>query len=236
MRTVASAVKTFKIDNMSTLIHIASREIGITEIPGPRHNQRIVDYAKEAGFTYVNDDETPWCSFFMNWVAQKAKLEASGLGNARSWLNVGVPVVNPEPGDIVVFWRESPNSYKGHVGIFMGYSQDHTRIYTLGGNQSNQVGETAYASSQLLGFRRLRPLKKKTLSAKVLKRGDTGIEVVALQDALKLCGCQPGTSDGIFGPKTEAALKIFQSTVGVAINGVFNSDTRKKMNNQLSKI
>ncbi|WP_298900987.1 TIGR02594 family protein [uncultured Psychroserpens sp.] len=221
---------------MSSLIHIASREIGTREIPGPQHNQKIVNYAKEAGFSYVNDDETPWCSFFMNWVAKKAKVESSDLGNARSWLNVGIPVVNPEPGDVVIFWRESPESYKGHVGVFMGYSQDHTRIYTLGGNQNNQVGETAYASSQLLGFRRLRPLKNKKISTKVLRRGDTGIEVVELQDALKLCGCQPGTSDGIFGPKTEAALKIFQSTVGVAINGVFNKATQKEMIKQLSKI
>lgn len=222
---------------MGTLIHIASREIGTREIVGSQHNPRIVNYAKEAGFTYVNDDETPWCSFFMNWVAQKAQLESTGKGNARSWLNVGIPVVNPEPGDVVIFWRESPNSYKGHVGVFMGYSQDHSRIYTLGGNQNNQVGETAYSTSQLLGFRRLRPVKKKALSTKVLRRGDTGVEVVDLQDALKLCGFQPGTSDGDFGPKTEAALRLFQSTKShIAIDGVFNRATRKEMAKQLSKL
>jgi len=222
---------------MGTLIHIASREIGTKEIAGAQHNPRIVNYAKEAGFTYVNDDETPWCSFFMNWVAKKAELESTGKGNARSWLNVGIPVVNPEPGDVVIFWRESPNSYKGHVGVFMGYSQDHSRIYTLGGNQNNQVGETAYSTSQLLGFRRLRPIKKKTLSRKVLRRGDKGVEVVDLQDALKLCGFQPGTSDGDFGPKTEAALRLFQSTKShIPIDGVFNSITRKEMVKQLSKL
>ncbi len=222
---------------MNALINIAFVEKGTKEIVGPQHNPRVVNYAKESGFSYVNDDETPWCSFFMNWIAKKAKLESSGKANARSWLNVGIPVTNPEPGDVVVFWRESPNSYKGHVGVFMGYSQDQSRIYTLGGNQANQVGETAYASNQLLGFRRLRPIKKKTMSTKVLKRGDKGKEVVELQDALKLCGYSPGTSDGDFGPKTEGALKLFQSTIaGIAIDGVFNSATRREMLKQLSKI
>lgn len=222
---------------MSTLINFAAREIGTKEIPGSRHNTKIVNYAKEAGFTYINDDETPWCSFFMNWVAKKAKLETTNKANARSWLNVGLPVVNPEPGDVVIFWRESPNSYKGHVGLFTGYSQDQSRIYTLGGNQNDQVSLTAYSASQLLGFRRLRPIVRKTLSTKVLKRGSKGREVIELQNALKLCGFQPGTSDGDFGPKTEAALKLFQSSVGnIAINGVFNRETREEMISQLSTI
>ncbi len=221
---------------MSTLIEVASKEIGTKEIPGSGHNQRVVNYAKESGFNYINDDETPWCSFFMNWVAKKAGMESSGLGNARSWLNVGITVVNPEPGDVVIFWRESPNSHKGHVGVFMGYSQDQSRIYTLGGNQNNQVGETAYSKSQLLGFRRLRPAKKRQLSTAVLKRGSYGQDVVELQNALKLCGYSAGTSDGDFGPKTEAALKLFQSTKNLTIDGVFGSNTRAELVKQLSKL
>ncbi|WP_452603105.1 C40 family peptidase [Pontimicrobium sp. MEBiC06410] len=221
---------------MNTLIQIASKEIGTKEIPGSKHNQRVVNYAKESGFNYINDDETPWCSFFMNWVAKKAGMETSGLGNARSWLNVGISVVNPEPGDVVIFWRESPNSHKGHVGVFMGYSQDQSRIYTLGGNQNNQVGETAYPKSQLLGFRRLRPAKKGTLSTAVLKKGSHGKDVVELQNALKLCGFNAGTSDGDFGPKTEAALKLFQSTKKLKIDGVFGSATRAELIKQLSKL
>ncbi|CAM1340440.1 C40 family peptidase [Tenacibaculum amylolyticum] len=222
---------------MNRLIRIASREIGTTEIPGPQHNPRIVAYAKEAGFDFINDDETPWCSVFMNWVAQKAQLESTKLANARSWLNVGIIVTTPEPGDIVIFWRESPQSYQGHVGIFMGYSQDQSRIYTLGGNQSNQVSQTALSASQLLGFRRLRPVKKTKLSTKVLRKGSTGQDVVNLQDALKLCGFQPGTSDGIFGPKTEGALKLFQSTYpSLTINGIFDRATRRVLITQLAKL
>ncbi|MEM8762389.1 MAG: TIGR02594 family protein [Bacteroidota bacterium] len=222
---------------MSALINIASRELGIKEIPGPRHNDRIVKYAKEAGFSAIKDDETPWCSIFMNWVAMKANLETTNKANARSWLNVGIPVSKPELGDIVIFWRDDPNSFKGHVGIFLGYSQDHSRIYTLGGNQDNQVSESAYKANQLLGFRRLRPTKKITLPTKILRRGNTGHQVEMLQDALKLCGYEPGTSDGIFGPKTEAALRTFQSTNNdLTISGIFDVATRKALSQRLSKI
>ncbi len=213
------------------------KEIGTTEVPGPQHNARILNYAKEAGFNQIKDDETPWCSVFLNWVALKAGLETTNQANARSWLNVGIPVVNPEPGDIVIFWREDPNSYKGHVGIFMGYSQDKARIYTLGGNQSNMVSQSAYLANNLLGFRRLRPIKKFTFSNNMLKKGDYGNEVIRLQDTLKLFGFNPGTSDGIFGPKTEASLKMYQTSYShLTINGKFDRATRKEMVKQLATI
>ncbi len=167
----------------------------------------------------------------------KTFLETTKKANARSWLHVGVSVVDPEPGDVVIFWRESPNSYKGHVGIFMGYSQDKTRIYTLGGNQGNMVSQSAYSASQLLGFRRLRPTKKVSFSNTTVKNGDFGRNVVKLQDALKLLGFKPGTSDGVFGPKTEAALRLYQSShLHLKVNGKFDSATRKEMTAQLTHL
>ena len=145
----------------------------------------------------------------MNWLASEPQVETTGKANARSWLNVGISLSNPEPEDVVIFWRESPSSFKGHVGIFMGYSKDHTRIYTLRANQSNQVSISAYAANSLLGLRRLRPTKKLVLTTKVLKIGASDKDVETLQDALKLCEFGPGTSDGIFGPKTEVHSNFF---------------------------
>ena len=214
---------------MSNLITIASAEIGTKEISGSTHNKKIINYAREAGFTNIKDDETPWCSVFMNWVAKKAGLETTQMATARSWLNVGIPITVPEPGDIVIFWRENMLSYKGHVGIFMGYSHSGDRIYCLGGNQSNMVSITAYSAAQLLGFRRLRS-SSATLPKANLKEGNTGREVIELQDSLKQLGFNCGTSDGIFGPKTREALQQFQSTIdGLEINGISNAKTRKAL-------
>ena len=215
---------------MQNLLSIAAAEIGVKEITGKNANKQILNYAKECGFKDYVSDETAWCSLFVNWVAHKAGMKRSNSLAARSWLNAGMPVENPEPGDIVIFWREKIESWQGHVGIFVGFSSDGSRIYSLGGNQGNQVSITAYPRNQLLGFRRLLSADKVIFKNKVLKIGSTGEEVIKLQDSLKQLGFNCGTSDGRFGPLTEKALKEFQSTnKEVAITGIFEKTTREFM-------
>lgn len=213
---------------MKNLLSVAINEIGVKEIKGTRHSKRILDYAKESGFAWVSEDETPWCSIYLNWVTKKAGLKRSHLASARSWLNVGRAVLNPEPGDVVVYYRESISSWKGHVGIFMGFSADGTRIYTLGGNQLDAVSISAYSSDKLLGFRRLTASSKPGMPKPILKRGSKGAEVVKLQNILKSFDYQVGTSDGDFGPKTENALILLQSTeFSRETNGIYDDDTKE---------
>jgi len=208
------------------LFKIAAAEIGQAEVPGEVDNPRIVKYATESGIGWVTDDETPWCSTFMNWIAFEAGVERTDRANARSWLTVGRKVEPPEPGDVVIFWREAVESHKGHVGLFVGYSADGSRVYVLGGNQGNQVGITAYDATRVLGFRRLRPPSNR-IPDPTLRRGDRGEKVVRLQDALKLVDFEPGTSDGDFGGRTETAIKALQATSDTAeINGVYDVATR----------
>lgn len=223
---------------MERILRVATDELGVREITGSAHNPRIVNYAQEAGITWINDDETPWCSVFMNWVATKAKFQRSNSAAARSWLNTGFEITDPEPGDIVIYWRESPSSEKGHVGIFMGYSKDQSRIYTLGGNQNNAVSLSAYETNRLLGFRRLRKIIPLRLSTDVLERGDKGPKVVKLQDALKMAGFNCGTSDGDFGPKTEAAVNELQTHSGglLIVNGIFDRETRLFLKDLISAL
>ena len=221
---------------MSKLLEIALSQIGTKEVAGDEHNATIVNYAKEAGFKWVNDDETAWCSIFMNWCAQKADLHGSKEVSARSWLTTGNLVITPEPGDVVVYWREDIGSWKGHVGLFMGFDQSGNCIYTLGGNQGNQVSITEYPSSQLLGFRRLQPLKKAEIPSPTLRRGNLGERVKQLQDALKLTGFRVGTTDGIFGIKTEEAVKVLQTTEQLTVDGVYGTQTANKLEELLKKL
>ena len=215
---------------MQNLLSIAAAEIGVKEIAGKNANKQILNYAKECGFQDYVSDETAWCSLFINWVAHRAGMKRSNSLAARSWLNVGMMIENPEPGDIVVFWRGKIESWQGHVGVFVGFSSDGTRIYSLSGNQGNQVSITAYPRNQLLGFRRLLPADKVIFKKKILKINSAGEEVVKLQESLKQLGFNCGTSDGRFGPKTERALKEFQSTnAGIAITGIFEKTTREFM-------
>jgi len=140
---------------MKTLLQIALSQYGVTEIRGLPHNPIILNYFKDIGHQWVKDDETAWCSAFANWVALKARKRGSGKLNARSWLKVGKSITKPKLGDVVVLWRESKTSWKGHVGFFIGYSEDRKHLYIMGGNQNNQVNIKAYPAYRLLGFRRV---------------------------------------------------------------------------------
>lgn len=136
------------------IIDIALGEYGETEIPGKGDNPRILEYFDHSGFDGKQlKDETSWCSAFVNWVACKARVQASGALTARSWLQVGKETTTPEKGDVVVFWRESPESWKGHVGFFIRETDKH--IYVLGGNQGNSVCIKPYLKERVLGYRTL---------------------------------------------------------------------------------
>jgi peptidoglycan hydrolase-like protein with peptidoglycan-binding domain len=62
-----------------------------------------------------------------------------------------------------------------------------------------------------------------------LALGSTGPAVKKLQEALVALGVNPGKVDGIFGPKTEAAVKRFQKKVGGVPDGIVGPKTRQAM-------
>lgn len=213
---------------MQSLIKIAAGEIGVKEIPGEKNEKRIIDYAKEAGFNNITDDETPWCSIFVNWCCMKAGLQRSNRTNARSWLTVGIPTDKPEPGDIIVFWRDKPSSWKGHVGIFLGFSKNKDLVFTLGGNQRNTVSIQGYDTSKVLGYRRLtsQNMPKIPKSNPNLKRGSRNDQVTLLQTILHELGYNCGSIDGVFGKKTEAKLIEFQKDGGKKETGIYDAETK----------
>ena len=138
---------------MNNVINIALSEYGVKEVPGEKDNPRILQYFEEIGHSWVKDEQTAWCSAFVNWVMKKANKRISGKLNARSWLKVGVETVLPDKGDVVVLWREDPKSWKGHVAFFIRQSKDH--VYLLGGNQSNAVSIVKYPKSRVLSYRKI---------------------------------------------------------------------------------
>jgi len=127
--------------------------LGLKEIPGAKHNPQILEFFKAIGHKWVQDDETAWCAAFANYCCKETVGKHTGKLNARSFLTFGEEVQNPEIGDIVVFWRGSPDSWKGHVAFYVHSDDDY--IYVLGGNQGNAVRVSMYAKDRLLSYRRV---------------------------------------------------------------------------------
>ena len=130
---------------------------GLKEVVGKDNNPDIVKMFTEIGFDWVQDDEISWCSAAINYFCKKLGYERSGALDARSWLKMPIIVLKPSIGDIVVLWRESTDSWKGHVGLFI--TQDIDNVYILGGNQSNSINITAYPRERVLGYRQVHKLQ-----------------------------------------------------------------------------
>lgn len=134
-------------------VEVAFRELlaGVAEIPGSDSNPRINEYLALVG--QGPNDETPWCSAFVNFCFREAGIPGTGKPNARSWFFWGTPTAAPKPGDVVVFWRDHRDSWQGHVAFWLGDTG--STVVALGGNQGDRVSVSAYSKERVLGYRRV---------------------------------------------------------------------------------
>jgi uncharacterized protein (TIGR02594 family) len=128
---------------------IAQAEVGEKEFPGNADNPRIVEYLSSTTLKAPsrNNDETAWCSAFVNWCLERAGYEGTDSAWAKSWLQWGRPATVPAEGCIVVLTR--PDG--GHVGFYVAETEQ--GIAVLGGNQNDQVCVSSYPKDRLLGMR-----------------------------------------------------------------------------------
>ncbi len=68
-----------------------------------------------------------------------------------------------------------------------------------------------------------------TADAEVLKNGSKGALVKTVQTKLKNWGYYTGTVDGVYGPKTVAAVKYFQKKNGLTQDGIVGAKTAAAM-------
>lgn len=133
---------------------LAFTQLGVKE---HKNNRRIYEYLSVLGFK--EDVSIPWCTSFIAWVLKGSGMDYYSQGMARAWGSYGQDI-NPvmrRLGDLVVLWRDDPSSSKGHLGFLIG-EDDNRGVYILGGNQSNMVTISPYASDRVLGIRR--PVRK----------------------------------------------------------------------------
>ena len=103
-------------------LQIAREELGQAEIPGPKSNPRIVEYLKSTDLGPPDDqqDETPWCSAFVNWCIKQAGLKGTNSAAAASWRHWGVELEDGRLGCVVVMTRPGGN----HVGFYEGENDE----------------------------------------------------------------------------------------------------------------
>ena len=130
-------------------LSLAAKQIGMNE-----NTQRdaLKDYLATGGAN-LDPATTAWCAAFVNSTLQQTGGQGTGSNMARSFLDWGQSVDQPQPGDVAVFSRGDQNGPYGHVGFFQGYDEN-GNILVLGGNQGDAVSVSPYSPDRLLGFRR----------------------------------------------------------------------------------
>lgn len=205
------------------------RHLGVKEMPGPRHNPLIVQWGRDAGIEWWNNDDDAWCAVAVNGALVNCGYPSTRSALARSFTRYGTRLAEPVTGAIVVFPRGT-NPLFGHVGVVEVIHANGT-MTVLNGNVGNEMrrsvfrvasvvpdgirwppGATPPKGAQLAG-------RETPLGARVLKLGSRGSDVTLLQRHLGLLGYDL-VPDGAFGPKTEAAVKQFEARRGLNADGV----------------
>ncbi|MEB4590528.1 TIGR02594 family protein [Candidatus Thiothrix sp. Deng01] len=139
---------TYTSGTQSGFLNTASQWIGKDE---DADRKELAAFIQRAGIT-INPGNTAWCAAFVNAVLYANGIKGTGEVNARSFLQWGTATNKPQPGDVVVLWRGSRESWQGHVGFFKGFDSN-GNVLVLGGNQDDKVSMEPYSPDRVLGFR-----------------------------------------------------------------------------------
>ncbi|MDP3124593.1 MAG: TIGR02594 family protein [Thiobacillus sp.] len=139
----------------------ARKHIGTKEIPGAKHEPKILGWWKAIKRGGIKTDEVPWCAAFVGGCLEAVGIISSRFESAKSYMTWGLPLKYPVPGCIAVFSRAGG----GHVG-FVVAGDGNGRLLILGGNQNNQVSIAPFDETRVIGYRwpRAVPIVNSTLS------------------------------------------------------------------------
>lgn len=110
-------------------------KIGEREIAGPKHNNWIAGGWARLGARWFNDDETPWCGFFVADCLNAAGLPfPKEFPRAKSYAQFGTPC----PAQLGAIGVKSRTG-GGHVFFIVGETPDKRNFKALEGNANNMV-------------------------------------------------------------------------------------------------
>lgn len=194
--------------------------------PDPRRRKdRFLSYCRDMGVDHPTASAV--CGgVFVSWVCKRLN-RPCGTDDLRSWEHVGVSVKRPHPGDIVLLGSRDAAEVLERVGFFLEFSHDGTIGYCLGGRADGEVGVDVFEREQIIGFRRVKMEEDREIPQRHLKLGSVGSEVVKLQRLLTRWREPVMDPSGIFGFATLRALREFQASTGLPVDGEYTRSTAK---------
>ena len=126
----------------------AERTIGVRERRGDEHHPDILRWhaTTSLGDWLRSQDETAWCSSWMNACFDETYGRGTGTGSAlaRSWIRWGskVDLRDWRAGDVMVIKRKRK---RGGYHVLFPYGVDRRHIAGLGGNQSDAVQMSVFS-------------------------------------------------------------------------------------------
>ena len=220
------------------LIAVAAKEVGYNRYDDPEQGTKYGRwYAKLTSSPYFGTTGVPYCAMFVSWCLYQLGITCTGCPTAactsgllRAARSAGklLKCSDLKKGDLILFNWTSAGYYAAeadHVGIVV--ANHGTYLDTIEGNVSGCVKRcTRYPSNVVGGIRPQFEAEKQLKALPLVKKGDRGDAVTALQLLLQLRGVVKfGVIDGIFGDKTEKSVKEFQQLRGIYPDGMVGAKT-----------
>lgn len=166
------------------------------------------------------------CIGFINQLLNYAEVDHYGAGcsimwnRASNWYKKGPIKEMPETVCLVFQWVPGNDKKMQHIGLYIGNGYVIHCSKEVKKQKLSEYPWSHYGIPKDIGG-------DVPVSHKTVKRGDSGPEVKELQnDLLQLhYDLGPSGADGIFGAKTEQAVKSFQGSVGLKQDGVCGPKT-----------
>ena len=166
------------------------------------------------------------CRGFTHWLMEKVGINIEGQGCSSQWntkANWAIRgPISEMPRDKVCIIFTGNDKTKEHTGVYLG---DGSTLECSAGVQYFAQMKSKwkyYAIPAGLYDGGDIPVPTPTTDKPTLRKGSTGPYVVAMQAQLIQRGysCGPKGADGIFGAKTEEAVKDFQRAAGLTADGI----------------
>ena len=225
------------------ILTLAKSQIGITELP---YGSNTVKYNTAYYGKKVAGSSYPWCCVFVWWLFDQSGAGDLFYGGGKTasctalmqyaknnglWVRGGY-----KPGDIILYNFDSDSSAE-HVGVcesttagYITCIEGNTSV-TSADNGGSVMRRTRSLSVVLGAYRPKYAMKAATakggaeVTLPILRKGSRGASVKALQTLLNGWGFKCGSVDGDFGKNTLAAVKSFQSSKKISVDGVVGKIT-----------